>query len=57
MTTPEEGIEYVDVRTKWKDEARDFTPWLARNLDLLSEAVGIQAGVGPGRSGGRPVLL
>ena len=54
MTTPEEGIEYVDVRSKWPHEALDFTPWLARNLDLLSEATGIQlelvqeeAAVGP----------
>lgn len=54
MTTPEDGVEPVDVRTKWRDEARDFTPWLARNLDLLSEATGIQlelvqeeAAVGP----------
>ena len=54
MTTPEEGIEPVDVRTKWRDEARDFTPWLARNLGLLSDAVGLklelvqeEAAVGP----------
>lgn len=42
MTTPEDGKEYVDVREIWRDEALDFTPWLARNLDLLSEAIGIQ---------------
>ncbi len=54
MTTPEEGIEYTDVRKKWPNEALDFTPWLAKNLDMLSEAVDIklelvqeEAAVGP----------
>ena len=54
MTTPEEGIEYTDVRKKWPNEALDFTPWLARNLDLLSGAIGLklelvqeEAAVGP----------
>lgn len=36
MTVPELGkIEPVRVREIWPDEARDFTPWLAKNLDLL----------------------
>ena len=39
MTTATEGMEYVDVRRKWKDEALDFTPWLANNLDMLSDAL------------------
>lgn len=32
-----------DLRSIWKHEANDFTPWLAKdeNLELLSEAVGI----------------
>ena len=54
MTTPEEGIEYIDVRAEWPHEALNFTPWLAKNLDMLSEAVGIklelvqeEAAVGP----------
>ncbi len=28
-------IKTVDVRTKWPHEAHGFTPWLAKNLDLL----------------------
>lgn len=33
----------TDLRSIWKHEAKDFTPWLAKdeNLELLSEAVGI----------------
>ena len=42
---PELGkIERIDdLRTIWKNEARDFTGWLAEddNLALLSEAIGI----------------
>jgi hypothetical protein len=34
-------IEKVEPRTIWPDEARDFTPWLADNIDLLSEAIGM----------------
>ncbi len=33
-------LESVEVRAYWSDEARDFTPWLAENIHLLSEAVG-----------------
>ena len=35
-------LEPTSVRTVWPDEALDFTPWLARNLDLLGEAVGVE---------------
>ena len=31
----------VDLREVWDYEAHDFTPWLASNLDLLGEALGI----------------
>ena len=36
-------LEPVQLRKYWKDEARDFTPWLAReeNLTLLGDAVGM----------------
>ncbi len=44
MPTPELGrIETVkNIRDIWKDEARDFTPWLAGNLTLLGEALGME---------------
>ncbi len=42
MADPEEGIEIVDVRAKWTNEAHDFTPWLAKNLRILGEAVGLK---------------
>jgi len=37
-------IESVDIREVWKDEARDFTPWLAseEGLDLLGEELGVE---------------
>lgn len=34
-------LDPVAIRTAWPDEARNFTPWLADNLDLLGEAVGL----------------
>ncbi|MXY44639.1 MAG: DUF4268 domain-containing protein [Dehalococcoidia bacterium] len=39
MTVPEDGIEEVEVRTKWNHEALDFTPWLAKNLHLLGDTL------------------
>jgi hypothetical protein len=32
----------VDIREVWPHEAYDFTPWLAQNIDLLSDVLGIQ---------------
>ena len=42
MATPEDGTELVDVRTKWKHEGLDFTPWLAKNLHLLGDTLGME---------------
>ena len=36
-------IERVeDLRKVWEHEAADFTPWLAKNISLLGEALGIE---------------
>ena len=34
-------LSSVDVREVWPRESSDFTPWLAENADLLSEALGM----------------
>lgn len=34
-------VEELDLREIWPDETRDFTPWLARNLDQLGEKLGL----------------
>ena len=42
MGTSELGrLESEDLREAWSHEAHDFTPWLADNLDRLSEAIGL----------------
>ncbi|MGM0573376.1 MAG: hypothetical protein ACQESL_06400 [Bacteroidota bacterium] len=42
MSNPDLGhIQIVSPRELWRDEARDFTPWLAENAQKLSEAIGI----------------
>ena len=33
-------LETASLTDAWAHEARDFTPWLAKNLDRLSEALG-----------------
>ena len=38
---PLSRFESVNLREIWPDEARNFTPWLAENLDLLSEELGL----------------
>ncbi len=38
----EEMIEDVDVREFWPNEARDFTPWLAKNMGLLGGKLGME---------------
>jgi hypothetical protein len=34
-------LERLPVRDLWKSEARDFTTWLADNIEVLSDAVGL----------------
>lgn len=37
-------VQHIDPRSIWRDEASEFTPWLAEreNLSLLGEAVGLR---------------
>jgi hypothetical protein len=35
-------ISAVSIREVWPNEASDFTPWLAANLDVLSEKLGME---------------
>lgn len=34
-------LEKISARDVWQTEARDFTPWLAENLHLLADALGL----------------
>lgn len=34
-------IKQVDVKSIWRNEALNFTPWLADNLDKLSDLIGL----------------
>ena len=34
-------LKEVVLSDVWSDEARDFTPWLADNMDLLSQEIGL----------------
>ncbi len=34
-------IERVDIRSIWQNEAKDFTPWLAENISLLGDSLGM----------------
>ncbi len=36
-----EELKDVDLREAWPNEAHDFTPWLADNLERLSRVIGI----------------
>ena len=54
MAAKECRAEKVNIRSVWPHEAYDFTPWLADNLHLLGDALGLkldlvrqEAAVGP----------
>ena len=42
MSESNDGIMQADVRDLWPSEPYNFTPWLAENLELLGEAVGLK---------------
>lgn len=35
-------LRTISPRTKWANEARDFTPWLAENINSLNKAIGLE---------------
>jgi len=35
-------LEDLALRDAWRNEAHDFTPWLAENIDQIAEAIGIE---------------
>lgn len=37
-----ERVQEVDPRSIWPDETKDFTPWLAKNLDTLNRRLGLE---------------
>ena len=41
MVAMGEGVQ-ANLRDKWANEAWDFTPWLAENLNVLGDAVGLK---------------
>ena len=42
MPDTKDTTRYVDVREKWPNETLHFTPWLADNLCLLGNALGLK---------------
>ena len=42
MTQKLGKIEKVDIKDIWSHEAKDFTPWLARNITQLGDALGME---------------
>ena len=42
MNTKLGKLKNVNLREAWSHEAQDFTPWLADNLEYLSNEIGIQ---------------
>ena len=42
MAESNEGTMQADVRDLWHNETSDFTPWLAKNLGVLGETIGLK---------------
>lgn len=42
MKQPLAKLRRLDPRTLWPSESRDFTPWLAENLNMLGEVLGTE---------------
>ncbi len=40
MGSEKDSFERMEICSKWKDEAKEFTPWLASNLDLVGNSIG-----------------
>ena len=38
-------LERVSLREIWKDEARDFTPWLEENVGILNDSLDLSLSV------------
>ena len=38
-------LEKVDLRELWKDEQLQFSPWLEKNVDVLSEELGVELSI------------
>ena len=36
------NLKTITPRLKWNSEARDFTPWLANNIESLNRAIGLE---------------
>ena len=34
--------EITDLRKVWSHEALNFTPWVAENIELLGDAIGLE---------------
>ena len=47
--------EIKDLRMVWPHEALNFTPWVAENVDLLGDAVGLDITVDETESSGGDV--
>ena len=38
-------IKKVNLREIWRNEVKDFTPWLAENIDFLNDVLGFEINI------------